>query len=154
MKKFWMTVFLLVPLACSQDMDLGTDAQLQKDIAAIDTYLATNNITATKDPSGLRYRINSLGASTVKPTATSSIKVNYTGTIMSSGVVFDKSIAPVTFQLSSLIEAWRIAMPLFTKGTSVTLYVPSTLGYGTKGSGSTIPPNTNLVFDIELLDVL
>lgn len=123
--------------------------QLQKDIATIDNYLAANAITATKHSSGLRYVISTAGDDS-RPCLESNVSVKYSGQFF-NGSVFDSSVAPISFQLNKLILGWQIGFTDFGKGTKVTLYVPSGFGYGVKGATS-IPPNTNLVFYIELLD--
>jgi FKBP-type peptidyl-prolyl cis-trans isomerase FkpA/FKBP-type peptidyl-prolyl cis-trans isomerase FklB len=72
--------------------------------------------------------------------------------LLTTGEVFDQAVNPVSFPLNSLIQAWQIAFPLLSKGSKATLYVPSGLGYGERGSGTSIPRNANLVFDVELID--
>lgn len=127
--------------------------QLQKDIEAIDTYLADNNIQATKHPSGLRYRIQEQGDG-ASPTLCQNIMITYVGQKMSNGEVFDKTDFDnvAVFRLSSLILGWQIGLPLIEEGGKIILYVPSQMAYGSSGSGS-IPPNSNLIFTIELKSV-
>ncbi|MTI22042.1 hypothetical protein E1176_13510 [Fulvivirga sp. RKSG066] len=100
---------------------------------------------------GLRYVINASGEGS-NPNICNSVTVNYVGKLMSNGSVFDKSSNPVTFPLSALITGWQIGIPLIASGGEVTLYIPSVYAYGSRGSGS-IPPNANLIFDIDLLEV-
>lgn len=145
-------------LGCSTDIAISPAQQLTKDIATIDKYLESNNITAVKDDSGLRYVIHSVGGGAA-PTMVSYLKVAYKGTLLSTGATFDQSAgypnAPTTFfstPLSGLIKGWQIAFPLLGKGTSATLYIPSGLAYGTASPSSSIPPNSNLVFDVTLVD--
>lgn len=124
--------------------------QLQKDITAIDAYLASKSIVAIKDASGLRYVISTAGDDS-KPCLESQVKVNYTGKLLTTGVVFDSSKnTPVTFPLSNLILGWQIGFVNFGKGTKATLYIPSGFAYGKNVAGS-IPANSNLIFDIELI---
>ena len=113
--------------------------------------LTDNNITATQHPSGLRYVITQTGTG-AKPNFSNIITVKYTGRLLTTGEVFDQAVNPVSFPLNSLIQAWQIAFPLLSKGSKATLYVPSGLGYGERGSGTSIPRNANLVFDVELID--
>lgn len=124
--------------------------QLQKDIAAIDAYLASKSIVATADPSGLRYVISTTGDDT-KPCLESQVKVIYTGKLLTTGIIFDssKNLA-VTFPLNNLILGWQIGFVNFGKGTKATLYIPSGFAYGKNAAGS-IPANSNLIFDIELI---
>ena len=129
------------------------ETQLQKDIEAIDAYLAANNIQATEHPSGLRYRIEVEGDGD-SPTLCQNIMITYVGQRMSDEVVFDRTpIGEVSvFRLSSLILGWQIGLPLVEEGAKIILYIPSQYGYGKQSSGS-IPPNENLIFTIELKNV-
>lgn len=150
-------IFTLVYLfiSCStQDVPISYQDQLNKDLATIDSYLATNGITAQTDPDGygLRYVVNTQGTG-IKPVLIDSIKVNYTLKYLSSGQEIQKTPMPFTFLLTNLIPAWQIAFPLFAEGTKATLYVPSGLAYGTNQISS-IPPNSNLIFDVELVKVI
>ncbi len=154
MKKSCFGLLILLVASCSTDKTLSTGEQLQKDVAVIDKYVVDNAIAnVQQDPSGLRYVITTAGpAGGVKPTITNQISVKYTGKLLSTAAVFDQHLTAVTFPLSGLIQGWQIAFPLFTKGTKATLFIPSGLGYGPTGSTS-IPPNSNLLFDVELVDV-
>ena len=122
--------------------------QLQKDISAIDTYLSSKSIVAIKDPSGLRYVISVVGDD-ARPCLESEVTVKYSGKFF-NGTVFDSSISAVVFPLNKLILGWQIGFTNFGKGTKATLYIPSGFGYGKSASG-TIPANSNLIFDIELI---
>ncbi len=136
---------------CSKDAVVLTEAeQLAKDTQAIDDYLASNNITAAKDASGFRYVVTSAGTG-AKPDTYGNVNVNYVGKLLENGKTFDASSSPITLQLNRVISGWQKALPLINKGSKVTLYLPSGLAYGTAENGS-IPGNSNLLFDIELLD--
>jgi FKBP-type peptidyl-prolyl cis-trans isomerase len=121
--------------------------------ALIRDFLSTNNIAATKDVSGLYYQIISPGTGTT-PLSTSSVKVAYTGRLL-TGFVFDQATtaSPLTIPLTSVIQGWQIGVPLIKQGGKIRLFIPSRLGYGTTGSGGSIPPNSILDFDIELIEV-
>ncbi len=138
-------------ISCSKHSELDFNAQLQKDIATIDAYLASNNITATTDPSGLRYVITSVGTG-VKPTVDDTISVKYTGRFLSTNEIFDQPTNGVVLALNTLIQGWKIGVPLMTKGSKFTLYIPSGLAYGTSGAGGVVPADANVIFEIELLD--
>jgi FKBP-type peptidyl-prolyl cis-trans isomerase len=92
-----------------------------------------------------------MGKGTV-PSPSSKILVTYKGSLM-DGTVFDQSKAPVEWPLNRMIQGWQIGFTFLPKGTSATLYIPSTLGYGQNGYHPDIPPNANLIFEVELLDV-
>jgi FKBP-type peptidyl-prolyl cis-trans isomerase len=126
--------------------------QLKKDIVMIDDYLKSKGIVALQDTSGLRYVITKMGAGP-NPAATDTVVVNYSGKLMENSLEFDKSTAPVTFQLTNLIKGWQIGFPLLKVGSRATLYVPSVLAYGRKGYPSRIPENANLIFEVELIRI-
>ncbi|MEZ6124036.1 MAG: FKBP-type peptidyl-prolyl cis-trans isomerase [Planctomycetaceae bacterium] len=104
--------------------------------------------------SGLRYRIlrQSQGR---KPTARDSVTVNYRGWL-DSGREFDSSYdrgQPISFALNGVIKGWTEGMQLIGEGGMIELWVPARLGYGTEGSGSSVPPNATLHFIVELIRV-
>ncbi len=163
MKKTCLGFMLLLLIGCSPSKTVTPAEQLQIDITAIDKYLADNMIVAQTDPSGLRYVISTLGTGS-KPLLTSVLTVKYTGKLLSSGAIFDTSTTATNptgitnlngTPLSGFIQGWQVAFQLIPKGSKATLYIPSGLGYGKKGSttgGTTaIPPNANLIFDVELI---
>jgi FKBP-type peptidyl-prolyl cis-trans isomerase len=107
-------------------------------------------------PDGLQYRIEKSGPTTgVKPRRGDELKVNYEGKLL-NGEVFDSSYergAPTTMELNGLIAGWMEVLPMMRPGDEWVLYVPPELAYG-KDGGNGIPPNSVLVFRIELIDVL
>lgn len=130
-------------------------AQLDADIAVIEEYLTAAGITAQSTESGLRYVITSEGTGP-KPAAGATVKVHYTGSLL-DGTVFDSSVErgePIAFPLGmgQVIPGWDEGIALLSKGTKATLYIPSSLAYGSRGAGGVIPPNSVLKFDVELVD--
>lgn len=127
--------------------------QLQKDLAAIDSYLASNNIIAQQDPDGfIRYVIHRDSIDGKKPTVDSCVTANYRGKLMSNEQQFDEG-AGVSFPLNGVIYGWRIGIPLLNVGDSATLYIPSGLGYGYAGIDPDIPSNANLIFHVGVTKV-
>ena len=126
--------------------------QPEIDDQLIKNYLVSKQLTATKDASGLYYITTVIGTGAA-PTATSTVEVKYKGYLL-NGTVFDQTATDktATFALSGLITGWMIGIPLMKVGGKATFYIPSGLGYGSSGQGS-IPPNTVLIFDIELISV-
>ena len=112
------------------------------------SYASKNNITYVSDPSGVLYQIITAGNST-KPRLTSTITVTYTGKLMNDKT-FDSGT--ITYPLNNLIPGWQIALPLIGEGGQIKILIPSSLGYGSSGSGS-IPGNSPLYFDVSLLKV-
>jgi len=116
----------------------------------MEQYIEENNIVLTKQTNrGIGVVIETEG-STVKPNANSTVTVNYTG-YLTNGDQFDSG-NNISFKLTQVIAGWTEGIPEFGKGGKGSLYIPSELGYGSRGSGNSIPPNADLIFDIEVLD--
>jgi peptidylprolyl isomerase/FKBP-type peptidyl-prolyl cis-trans isomerase FklB len=107
-------------------------------------------------PSGVQYKVVKSGpADGLSPKPGDEIKVHYEGKLV-SGRVFDSSYErgePAVMPLDGLIPAWIEALQQMRPGDEWTLYVPPEQGYGERGAGE-IPPNSALIFRIELLGVL
>jgi len=107
-------------------------------------------------PSGVLYKVVTQGpADGRKPLPADDIKVHYEGKLV-TGEVFDSSFergAPAVMPLRNLIPAWVEALQQMRPGDEWTLYVPPEQGYGEQGAGP-IPPNSVLIFRIQLVDVL
>jgi FKBP-type peptidyl-prolyl cis-trans isomerase len=116
------------------------------------TKLADDKSVVTL-PDGLRYKVVEPGAGD-PPKPADTVKVNYTGTLI-SGTVFDSSERagkPVEFALNRVIAGWTEGLQKISKGGKIKLYVPPHLAYGDDGRPG-IPPGAVLIFDIELLDI-
>ena len=114
------------------------------------------NFTPTKD------RVTKLDIKDVvvgtgaEATETSTITAHYTGALVATGVIFQSSKdggQPFTSPLSNLIEGWKIGIPGMKAGGVRRLTIPAEQAYGSAGSGASIPPDSDLVFDIELISV-
>ena len=161
MRKIFFVFSLLVLVAGCKDeeVQLSEADQLQKDVETIDQWLTKHGITALTDPSGLRYVITTMGTG-AKPKLTNKVLVKYAGKILvlkegitpANSIVFDQSTAGIAYILAEFVQGWQIGFQLLPKGTKATLYIPSGLAYGKYGYGS-IPPNSNMFFDVELIDV-
>jgi len=119
---------------------------------AVLNYLSANNITATKHGSNMYYEVVQPGAGAA-PGLCSGVLVQYSGKLV-NGTVFDSQNNAI-FTLGSLIEGWKVGLPLIKKGGQIRLYIPPTLGYGAvdvkDGSGAIIiPANSVIIFDITL----
>lgn len=117
----------------------------------IEKFIGDNNLSASSTASGLYYVIDEEGNG-VRPNSTSNVNVKYKG-YFTNGNVFDQNTAGITFNLQSVISGWTEGIPLFKEGGKGMLLIPSKLGYGDRTVGS-IPPNSVLIFDIELVDVI
>lgn len=124
---------------------------LEIDIETIKNYLTENNIEADSTADGIYYFFEEEGEGE-NPASNATVTVKYKGYFL-NGNVFDQTEddKTATFSLSGVIEGWKLGIPLFKKGGKGTLLIPSALAYGPSGN-STIPPNTVLAFDIELVD--
>ena len=87
----------------------------------------------------------------VTPTLSDEIRVKYSGTLLGESKVFDSN-DDLTYPLGGFIAGWQIGFQELQEGDVATFYIPSVLGYGTRGQGP-IPPNSVLVFDVELIEV-
>ena len=108
-------------------------------------------------PSGLQYKVIATGdAGGPHPTRNQKCKCHYTGSLV-DGSVFDSSRkrgTPATFAPSGVIGGWTEALQLMRPGDRWQLFIPSQLGYGSRGMGRTIPGGAVLIFDLELLDLV
>jgi FKBP-type peptidyl-prolyl cis-trans isomerase FkpA len=109
---------------------------------------------AVKTPSGLVYRSLKEGTG-AKATPASTVTVNYKGTFV-DGAVFDASErhgGPATFPLSRVIRCWTEGVAMMKEGGKARLVCPPEIAYGAAGAPGAIPPNSTLVFEVELLSV-
>ena len=138
--------------------------QLEVDDKIISDYLAKNNIIASKSKWGTYVVINKEGVGD-KIDNKSVVTINYSGRTLDSGRTFDSNIDPKfnhigplqvrTSTLGGMMLGWSDGLGQLRKGTKATFYIPSTLAYGTVGDlKKKIKPNANLVFDIEIVDVI
>ena len=105
-------------------------------------------------PSGLQYLVLKPGDG-AKPGPTTIVTVHYEGSLI-NGKVFDSSYQrgrPATFGVHQVIRGWTEALQLMPVGSKWRLFIPAELGYGARGAGGSIPPNSTLLFDVELLSI-
>jgi FKBP-type peptidyl-prolyl cis-trans isomerase FklB len=121
-----------------------------------DAYLAEN---AKKEgvvalPDGLQYKILTAGQGK-KPAEADTVLCNYKGTFI-DGTEFDsseKAGKPVPFEVKNVIPGFKEVLQLMPVGSKWQVFIPSTLGYGERGAGSVIGPNSALIFEIELVGI-
>lgn len=129
----------------------------QASIAEGAAYLEQNGkregVITTK--SGLQYEVLTEGTGN-SPKATDKVRCHYEGKLL-DGSTFDSSYQrgePADFGLNQVIPGWTEGVQLMKEGAKYRFYIPYVLGYGERGAGSSIPPYSTLIFDVELIKVL
>ncbi len=160
MKK-WILFFIavgIVIVSCKKTKDCTvlppTKVASSTEITNIQNFLASNGITnATQLPSGMYYVLNQGGGES--PNLCSNITLTYKGNVFGVVKAFDSTNtgATATFPLNNLIAGWQLVLPLVKSGGSVTLFIPPSLGYGASSPSSSLPANSYLKFDINLISV-
>lgn len=127
----------------------------------IDSEGMTNKMPDVNDPawgtptaSGLKIWDVVQGTGNPVPNANATITARYTGWLAANGKEFDNARTPktpLTSPLTGLIQGWQEGVVGMKPGGIRRLYIPSSIGYGTQGKGASIPPNSNLVFEIKLV---
>lgn len=105
--------------------------------------------------SGLQYEVIEPGEGD-SPGLDDQVEVHYRGTLI-DGTEFDSSYSrgqTVTFGVTQVIAGWTEALQLMKEGAKYKLFIPSDLAYGPAGAGQMIGPNSTLIFDVELVDVV
>jgi FKBP-type peptidyl-prolyl cis-trans isomerase FkpA len=142
------------------------DALAKEDDKTITNFLTKNNAKATKSAKGAYVEITTPGAGAVLDT-NMFVKINYTGKTL-AGIMFDSNTDPVKGHVEPLlvnltndpslgngvIPGMSEGLRMMQKGTKGKIYIPSGLGYGPRGAGGDIGPNCNLVFDIDVLEIV
>jgi FKBP-type peptidyl-prolyl cis-trans isomerase FkpA len=151
-------VILLISTGCSKksecpennDVAPSTEEQMVKD------YLTANNITATKYKSNMYYQVLTPGGG-ANPSQCSTVEVGYV-LKLTNGNVIPQAPGNQVFNLQGLIPAWIQGIPLIKEGGSIRLFAPPSLAYGSQpqrdaNGNITIPGNSILIFDINLVDI-
>jgi FKBP-type peptidyl-prolyl cis-trans isomerase FkpA len=164
MKKLLMFSFILSLFgACTPDLTpeeqfaasintikTNNASQLVIEDSILKKYIVDKSLVAKSTPEGIYYVIEKEGSGDF-PVLTSTVLTKYKGYLL-DGKSFDESTSGITFGLTQVISGWTIGMQKFNRGAKGKLIIPSPFAYGRGGSGSAIPGNTPLVFDIELVD--
>ncbi len=137
------------------DQHAQADAAGAANLAAGQKFLTENKAKdgVRTTESGLQYKIVTQGDGAM-PVATDTVKVHYRGTLL-DGTEFDSSYSrnePISFGLNRVIAGWSEGLQLMNIGSKYMFYVAPGLAYGVEGGGP-IPPNSTLIFEVELLDI-
>ena len=135
------------------DAEKRAQEKLEAERKAILDEIRNRYPNATKTKSGLMYVVDQEGSGDKSPKYGENVTVHYTGSLL-NGKIFDSSIArgePATFRIGQVIEGWNEALQTMKKGEKRTLIIPPELGYGEYGYPGVIPPNSYLIFNVELL---
>ncbi len=129
-------------------------AELAEARKKIEAEIDNRYPNAEKTNTGLRYVITKNGTGKDSPKYGQSVTVHYQGMLL-NGKIFDSSLIrhePAVFRVGQVIEGWNEALQMMKKGEKRTLIIPPELGYGEYGYPGVIPPDSYLIFDVELLD--
>ena len=133
------------------------EREAQENLEAGNKFLEENKARdgVQTTESGLQYEIITEGTGE-KPTAEDRVRVHYHGTLI-DGTVFDSSVdrgEPVVFGVTQVIPGWTEALQMMPVGSKWKIYLPANLAYGERGAGGDIGPNSALIFEVELLEIV
>jgi peptidylprolyl isomerase len=134
---------------------MNKDAAVEN-IAIGQDFLVKNKVNqdVLETASGLQYQVLQKGQGNDHPSASSTVKVHYHGTLL-DGTVFDSSVErdkPISFRLNQVISGWTEGVQLMVVGDKFKFFIPSELGYGDRATGK-ITAGSLLIFEVELLAV-
>ena len=126
--------------------------QIAEEYKVIEKAIASGKTDATQTHKGLYYHIINEGIGKMVQ-VTDTVKIFYKGYLFSDGTIFDQTKdSPRSFPLNRLIQGWQIGLPLLKEGGKIKLVIPSHLAYSIRTRSPKIPPNSTLVFEIEVVD--
>jgi FKBP-type peptidyl-prolyl cis-trans isomerase FkpA len=147
-----VAIALISTLTACAEGTKPEDAKTEPAAPAAAEKKETGKVTTTA--SGLKYEILK-DAEGPKPSATDQVTVHYKGTLV-DGTEFDSSYGrgqPATFPLNRVIKGWTEGVQLMSPGAKYKFTIPPELGYGAGGAGGKIPPNSTLIFEVELIKI-
>ena len=151
-KKFVVTKQIFSDLV--EDAAKRAMERRRAEIEKVENEIANRWPNTVKTPSGLQYVVLKKGDGKKCPKYGQTVTVHYTGTLL-DGRMFDSSVhrgQPASFKIGQVIEGWNEALQTMSKGEKRTPIIPPELVYGVHGYPGIIPPDSYLIFDVELLD--
>lgn len=149
-----MRQIIFTGMMCAMmSLSIAKETNVSDNQTFFDQYNAQEGVKTTD--SGLSYKVIQKGEGTVSPTPTQTVTVHYEGKLP-NGQVFDSSYqrgTPAKFGLNQVISGWTEGLQLMHPGDVFELAIPSQLAYGQHGIPGVIPPNSALIFKVELLDI-
>lgn len=131
---------------------IDSTQQALNEIRLIDQAIASNKTDTKQNKDGVYYSIMKEGTGK-QVQVTDTVIAYYKGYLFSDGTVFDQTKDnPATFPLQRLIRGWQIGLPLCKVGGNIKLVIPSGLAYSIRTRAAKIPPNSILVFEVEVVD--
>jgi len=150
----WFTIKIDSVITYEQFQQAALHTKQEQEIQAIEQYLQERNLNVSPLDNGLYY-IDTKKGNGEFPKEGQTCVMNYTGMFL-DGTIFDSSIErePFEFKLGrgEVIKGWDLGVAMMQKGGKAILVLPSHIAYGERGAG-TIPANTPLVFEVELLNI-
>lgn len=141
-----------VPPAINLYGHLDSVSQRQTDIKTIEDAIASGKTDAKNNEQGVYYTMMKEGTGRLV-SVNDTVIAHYKGYLFSDGSVFDQTTdKPATFPLKRLIKGWQIGVPLCKAGGKIKLVIPSGLAYSIRTRAARIPPNSILVFEVEVVD--
>jgi len=136
----------------------AAQAAISESLSVAETFLAENGQRdgVTTTASGLQYEVITEGPADASPTPDNAVRVHYHGTLV-DGSVFDSSVnrgEPAQFGVGQVIAGWTEALQLMKVGDKWRVYLHPSLAYGESSPSPAIPPNSALIFEVELLEIL
>lgn len=142
-------------LGCNQPKQTTSDNTAAPSPSPTTTPASAPSGEMKTTASGLKYQVLKQGTGTASPKATDTVKVHYHGTLL-NGTVFDSSVQrgePISFPLNQVIAGWTEGLQLMKVGDKFKFEIPANLAYGENSPTPAIPPNSTLVFEVELLGI-
>lgn len=146
----------------AKDQQQEFEKEKNREIAQLESYLKKKGINAQKTPNGVFVELQNPGDANQKVQNGNQVTVNYTGSLLENGKVFDSNKdskfghpQPFSFIVGEgkTIRGWEEGITYFGKGGKGNVYIPTLMGYGPSGAPPTIPPYSALKFEVEVVDI-